>query len=129
MTLSHPTSAVITPGSLAVYTCSSANVVEVKWFLNGTRVETHNIPGIIIRQTESASLLVFTITDVVVQYNGTSIQCVAKFDSGCPPSASQQITLDIQSEFSNCECGNLTNLLSKGVIKENSQNGICFMQS
>lgn len=115
MTLSQPTSSVIAPGSLAVYTCSSANVVDMEWLLNGTQVETHNIPGVTIHLIQSASIsrLVLTITDVVMQNNGTSIQCVATFSSGCPPSASQQVILNIRSEFkraANFECGSLTDL-------------------
>ncbi len=74
----------IVPGDDATFTCIYSSIFDVieqfQWLVNGTRLEDLNqTEGI---RTENNIFGHLHFTNIPVEYNGTTIQCIIDFASG-----------------------------------------------
>ena len=73
---------VITPGLTAPFLCQVINnsgLRQFHWLLNGTRLENLNLR---VDAYKSRNVGVLSFLNVTVEYNDTTIQCIANFTSG-----------------------------------------------
>ena len=88
-------------GSEAVFRCRHSTADNIRWRVNETLVSFRSSPpGITYSIITEGSYLVDTLTIVArLDYNGTTIVCVAEFDDGSPDETSQPpAVLRVQGE-------------------------------
>ena len=91
-------------GSEAVFRCTHSTADSIRWRIDGTFVGRSPPPDITPDVIIEGGTLVDTLTIVArLDYNGTTIVCVAQFDDGSPDETSQPpAVLRVQGE-SECD--------------------------
>ena len=95
-----PISVEVPVGSEAVFRCRHSTADIIRWRVNETLLG-NNRPTDITSESDS---LVYTLTiEARLDYNGTTIVCVARFDDGSPDETSQPpAVLRVQGEIYTC---------------------------
>ena len=98
-----PVSVEVPVGSEAVFRCRHSTADNIRWRVNGTLISGRNPPPDITPGVEDGTP-VDTLTIVArLDYNGTTIVCVAQFDDGSSDETSQPpAVLRVQGE-SECD--------------------------
>ena len=71
----------VSEGAEAVFRCRHPTADIIRWKVNGTLVSERNPPPDIMESTSSRVVDTLTIT-ARLEYNGTEVVCVARFDDG-----------------------------------------------
>ena len=90
-----PVSEEVSIGAEAVFRCQHPSADTIRWRVNSTLIG-RNSPPDVIRGTilDEDNTLVDTLTIVVrVRYNGTVVECVARFDDGTPEEQTEPAVL------------------------------------
>ena len=87
-------------GAGATFTCSNrGDFVSVQWLLNGTLDDGLNM-NVVTEFSQTTRVGSLLIRDVLMEYNGTTIQCRANSSSGSI-TYSNNITLLVQGSLYN----------------------------
>ncbi len=81
----YPLQEVVTPGITAPFTCEVINnndVEQLHWLVNGTRLEDLNLGDSVADFMSQSRVRGLVFLHVPVEYNGTTIQCIAISTSG-----------------------------------------------
>ncbi len=87
----------ILPATYVCHYISNDGDIQYQWLVNGTRLEDHNLgDGVDVVNTIATSVLSFV--NIPVEYNDTTIQCIANFTSEDRDIRSNNATLLVQGE-------------------------------
>ena len=78
---------------VATFYCQHLSSVGIYWLVNGTSVNSQNI------NTSSSGAMHTLSIGTLVEYNGTTVQCLALFFDGTPPLSTLPVTLLIQGIY------------------------------
>ena len=102
-----PSDLTLFAGARALLTCSSAitgvDVVGVQWLVNGSPLEDLNLMNVLTDFSEINRVGSLVIDPITLEYNATTIQCIATFSSG-NTSHSNTATLLVQGELYTMIC-------------------------
>ena len=74
---------VSTPGGSASVSCFSTHeIVDIEWLVNGTRFDNNLGPNVMSQFSSSVRTGRLDFVNLPLNYNGTSVQCIAELDSG-----------------------------------------------
>ena len=78
---------------VATFNCQHLSSDGIAWLVNETSVNLINSPDI---TTSSSGTMHSLSIGTLLEYNGTTVQCVASFFDGSPPLLTPSVTLLIQ---------------------------------
>ena len=85
---------------IAVFNCQHLSANDVEWLLNGTSLERAGVRNVSSSVQFNGNIKHYTLSIVThLEYNQTTVECVATFNDGSPPQFTGAVTLLIQGEL------------------------------
>ena len=92
-----PAQRTVAQKQIARFDCQHSTADAIGWRLNGTTFLDRSLQGVSASSTSLAGGVLNTLTIVALpDYNQTSIECVAFFDTGSPIEVTDIIMLTVQ---------------------------------